>query len=128
MTPNKSDLMNAYDARLLMLEGRHEAARDRFREVIESVLDSEDVNAAYIERFCRFILALYEQDAKARAMKSEAMKLVAEKKCRRLLPFLSDQSIGSILEYQRQADTNFAARSHAGALQANLEYDPTVWH
>lgn len=94
-----SGFMNAYDARLLMLEGQHGEAKVLFRKVIESIQDSDDANAVYTDKFCRFMLALYEQDAKARELKSEASQLEVEKKYRRFLPFLSGQTIKEILEH-----------------------------
>src|SRR3546814_200391 len=91
------EVLYAYDARVFIIEGRHEEAKDCLRKTLERVSGSADNDKLYIEKFCKFTLALYDKDVIAQDLKSEAMKLRAGSNLKRFLPFLSDDAIGRVL-------------------------------
>lgn len=91
------EFLSAYDARVFIIEGRHEDAQDCLRKSLERASGATDDDKLYIETFCRFTLALYDKNVIAHDLKSQAMKLRAGSNLKRFLPFLSDDAIGRIL-------------------------------
>lgn len=92
------DFLPAYNARIRMMEGRHPEARDCLNRIIQSVDDSEDVDAKYIYNFSKCNLALYKKDESAQYFKARALQLNASQSVKIFLPFFSDAAISRILD------------------------------
>ena len=86
----------AYDALLMILEDRHEEARQRFKECLGRSHSGLDANEAYIDRFCEFHLASYNQEPSLTSIRSRALQLGAKKQTKKFLRFPSEEAIGTI--------------------------------
>lgn len=91
------EFLPAYNARILMMEGRHQKARDCLKAIVQDFNGSSDADKKYIANFSQFHLALYEKDESACAFKAEAMNLDASQSVLNFLPFFSDAAISRIL-------------------------------
>ena len=94
---DKIDFLTAYNARILMMEGRHQEARECLKSIVQKFSDTSDIDKLYILKYSQFHLALYEKDKVARELKSEAIKLNPRGSVRNFLPFFSDAAISRIL-------------------------------
>ncbi|MEP2102065.1 MAG: hypothetical protein ABJP02_11210 [Parasphingorhabdus sp.] len=52
----------AYDAKLMCLEGRHEEARDRYRECLAGLPEVLSLEETYVSLYCRLNLGLYDKN------------------------------------------------------------------
>lgn len=52
----------AYDATLMVVEGRHEEARDRYRECLAVLPELLSPNETYVSLFCKLRLAVYDEN------------------------------------------------------------------
>ena len=93
----KVNFVPAYNARILMMEGRHQEARERLYSIIQKVADESVADKKYILKYFQFHLALYEKNEAVRAFKSEAINLNCSGSVKNFLPFFSDDAISRIL-------------------------------
>ncbi|MGQ3230483.1 MAG: hypothetical protein ACT6R2_16525 [Blastomonas fulva] len=91
------EFIPAYNARILMMEGRHQEARDCLKSIVQSNRDSADLDMRYIFNYSQFHLALYEKDESARAFKAQGMQLPTSQSVKNFLPFFSDAAISRFL-------------------------------
>ena len=94
------DFMDAFDARILMMEGRGDDARQKLARSMEALETRRDDNGRYITLYCRHFLELYDRDGSARARKAEADTLSPSGHLLQFLPFFSEESISRIVDGQ----------------------------
>lgn len=94
----KLDFIEAFEARVLMLEGRHDEAISILKN-ISSRLNSQckDQNILYIFRYCEIWLNLYSSDENAFEIKKSIKLLSPKNSLLKFLPFPSDEKIQKIL-------------------------------
>ena len=95
--PAKDDFIDAYDARIMMMEGRHSEAREKLDTVVGSLDGKTDDDARYIKLYCHFFLALYEGNPKAVELKARVCDLDPSRVLFRFLPFFDDGAISRVL-------------------------------
>lgn len=104
--PKQLDFMDAYDARILLMEGRHAEAGKKLRLALAARQNRQDDNAHYIRLWCNYNIALYQADAEALAFKSQAGDINPAKTLRNFLPFFSDEAINRIIRASKAEITN----------------------
>lgn len=91
------DFLEAYNARILMMEGRHQEARACLQSIVQKFSGTSDADECYMLKYSQFFLAIYRKDEVARELKSEAMDLNPRGSIKNFLPFFSDAAMSRIL-------------------------------
>ena len=94
---DKLAFVPAYNARILMMEGRHQEAKELLESVSKTTFGEIDSDEKYIHNYCQFHIELYKKNDDARIFKREAMSLNPRNTVKNFLPFLSDDAISRIL-------------------------------
>ena len=92
------DFLDAFEARILMMEGRGDEARFKLTRSMKALGTRRDDNGRYITLYCRHFLEIYDRDGSARARKTEADKLSPSGHLLQFLPFFSGEFISRILD------------------------------
>ncbi|MEX0341999.1 MAG: hypothetical protein AB3N06_05390 [Erythrobacter sp.] len=92
------DFMDAFDARILMMEGRGDQARLKLKRSMEALETRHDNNGRYMRLYCQHFLELYNRSSSARARKTEANSLSPSGHLLHFLPFFSEESISRIVD------------------------------
>lgn len=123
----------AYDARLMVLEGRHEEAQDRLLECLESLPEDRDADAEYIYLYCKLQLSIY--DARCSYPELEALRESAailrldqlrSRTNQLVLPLPSRQVFEGLLGYRRHIPTTDETQNsltRPAKVNFNLEVD-----
>ncbi|SFO82112.1 hypothetical protein [Qipengyuania nanhaisediminis] len=94
------EFADAFDARILMMEGRGDDARLKLSQTMKALETRRDDNGRYISLYCRHFLEIYDRDGSARARKTEADTLSPSGHLLQFLPFFSKESISRIIDEQ----------------------------
>lgn len=92
------EFLEAFDARILMMEGRGDEARDKLSHSIDAMQSRSDHNAQYISLYCEHFLRLYDRNSSAREIKSEAGRLSPGGYLPAFLPFFNDDALSRVIE------------------------------
>lgn len=91
--PESFPFILAYDALLMMQEDRHEEARQRFKECLGRYRSGSNANETYIDRFCEFHLASYNEEPNLASIRASALQLSAKAQTKKFLRFPSEEAI-----------------------------------
>lgn len=92
------DFVDAFDARILMMEGRGDDARLKLKRCVEALETRHDDNSRYMRLYCQHFLEIYDRSSSARARKTEANSLSPSGYLLQFLPFFSEESISRIVD------------------------------
>jgi len=95
---NTFDFIIAYDAFLLVREGRIEEAKERFEECLarDRLADTEE--AQYVDLYCRFFLSVFNQTGQAVAIMQRAKSLHVDSVVSAALSYPTESDLQSILK------------------------------
>lgn len=87
------DFIVAFDALMMVMEDRHDEARNRFRECLEGLPSERNNDEEYISLFCRFYLSSYAKNPNVDELRESAIGLGARETVQRFLRFPSPDAV-----------------------------------
>jgi hypothetical protein len=88
--------VDAFDARLLMMQGSHDGARLKLMQSVEMHRHEKGDNARYVSLYCQCALALYARSDEAFTYKTETETLKFSAHLSHFLPFLEHDAMARI--------------------------------